>query len=62
MIKLYWRLVQLIGYTFILHHRYNTQTFELENKYAYLSLYKYLGRWKHDGSLKMIRIWEIKLR
>ena len=60
--KLYYRLVRLIGYSILLHDHYNPETFELEKKYAYVGIYKYLGNYKHDGSLRMIRIWEIKIR
>ena len=60
--KLYYRLVRLIGYTILIHDHYNPETFELGKKYAYVGLYKYLGNYKHDGSLRMIRIWEIKIR
>jgi hypothetical protein len=41
---------------------YNPETFELEKKYAYIGIYKFLGNYNHDGSLKMIRVWEIKIR
>jgi hypothetical protein len=60
--EIYYKIVRLIGYTIIVHHKYNTETFELEKKYAYVGVYKYLGRYKHDKSLRMVRIWEIKIR
>ena len=60
--KLYYKLVSLIGYTFLLEDRYNPETFELDKKYSSLSLYKFIGNYKHDGSLRMIRIWQIKIR
>lgn len=59
--KIYYTIARLIGYVILLHHHYNS-SFEIEKKYAYLSLNKYIGRYKYDNSLKMIRIWEIKIR
>jgi hypothetical protein len=59
--KLYYKLVRFIGYTILIHDHYNS-SFELEKKYAYIGIYKFLGNFKHDGSLKMIRVWEIKIR
>ena len=59
--KFYYRLCQFIGYTIIFNNEYDS-SFELQKKYAYMGVYKYLGRWKHDNSLKIVRIWEIKIR
>jgi hypothetical protein len=61
MIKLYYKLVHFIGYTILVHHKYNSETFELERKWYYWGIYKYLGNYKHDGSLRMKRIWQIKI-
>lgn len=59
--KIYYTVARLIGYVILLHHHYNS-SFEIEKKYAYIGIYKYLGRYKHDNSLRMVRIWEIKIR
>jgi len=59
--KFYYRLCQFIGYTIIFNNEYDS-SFTLVKKNAYIGIYKYLGRWKHDNSLKMVRIWEIKIR
>ena len=59
--KLYYAIVRLIGYTILVHHHYDS-SFEIQKKYAYIAIYRYLGVYKHDGSLRMVRIWEIKIR
>ena len=61
--KLYYKLVRFIGYTILIHDYYNPKTFELEKKYAYISLYKYIGTYEPKyGGMKLKRVWEIKIR
>ena len=56
--KFYYKLVQLIGYTFLFEHTWNSG-FELETKYSHISLYKYLGLYSHDGSMRLKRVYTI---
>ena len=61
--KLYYKLVRWIGYTILIHDYYNPETFELEKKYAYIGIYKYIGIYEPKyGGIKLKRIWEIKIR
>jgi hypothetical protein len=60
--KLYYKLVQLIGYTFLFEHTWNSH-FELETKYSHLTLYKYMGMYDHKyGGMKLKRVWTIKIK
>jgi hypothetical protein len=60
--ELYNRLVQFIGYTIMFQDTINNiDPWEI-TKRTHIVLYKYLGRFKHDNSLKMRVIWRIKIR
>jgi hypothetical protein len=60
--RLYNELSRLIGYKLVLQDTYDPITFELNKKCGYLALYKYIGNYKHDGSVKLKMIWQRKLR
>lgn len=59
--KLYWRLIQLIGYTIEIIDTVNLTTWET-TKYTHIVIFKYCGRFKHDNSVKMRIIWKYKIR
>jgi hypothetical protein len=60
--KLYWELIQFIGYTIVIEDTLvDWDTWEIK-KYTHIVVYKYYGRFKHDNSLKMKRVWQIKIR
>ena len=59
--KLYYRLVRLIGYTILFEHTWGSD-FKYATKYSHISLYKYIGRFKHDNSIRLKRVWTIKIR
>ncbi len=59
--KLYWRLIQLIGYTIEIIDTVNLTTWET-TKYTHIVIFKYYGRFKHDNSVKMRIIWKYKIR
>ena len=60
--RLYNELSRLIGYKLVIQDTYDPITFELTRKCGYLALYKYIGTYKHDGSIKLKMIWRCKLR
>jgi hypothetical protein len=60
--KIYYKLVQLIGYTFLFEHIWSPD-FNYETKYSHLTLYKYMGMYDHKyGGMKLKRVWTIKIR
>jgi hypothetical protein len=60
--KLYYKLVRFIGYTIVIenNHRLEDNEWVVESKN--LSVYKYLGKFKHDNSIKLKRVWAFKIR
>ena len=60
--KLYYKLVRFIGYSIRIenNHRFEDNEWVVESKN--LSVYKYLGRFKHDNSIRLKRVWTIKIR
>jgi hypothetical protein len=60
--KLYYKLVRFIGYSIRIenNHRLEDNEWVVESKN--LSVYKYLGRFKHDNSIRLKRVWTIKIR
>ena len=60
--KIYYTLCRLVGYTIIIEDRWNPETFILDKKYSNISLYKYLGLYSHDGSMRLKRVYTIKIR
>jgi len=60
--KLYYKLIQFIGYTILFEHTWNSG-FELETKYSHIALYKYIGMYDHKyGGMKLKRVYTIKIR
>ena len=59
--KLYWKLVQFIGYTIEIIDTIDFTTWET-TKWTHIVVYKYYGRFKHDNSVKMRMIWKYKIR
>ena len=60
--SIYHRLCRAVGYSILIHDTWNPQTFELEKRNSHIALYKYLGAYRHDGSMKMRQIWILKIR
>ena len=58
---LFYRIAWLIGYTIIIEDTINMTTWETK-KYTHIAIYKYVGRWKHDNSIKLKRVWILKIR
>ena len=56
-----YRIAWLIGYTILIEDTVNIETWETK-KYTHIVLYKYQGRWKSDGSIKLRRVWVKKIR
>lgn len=56
-----YKISELIGYTILIEDTIHFETWETI-KYTHMALYKYMGRWKHDNSIKMKRIWVFKIR
>ena len=59
--KFYYKLVKFIGYTFLFEHTWGPD-FKYETKYSHLTLYKYIDLYQHDGSMRLKRVWTIKIR
>lgn len=59
--KLYYKLVQFIGYTIEIIDTIDSTTWET-TKRTHIVVYKYYGRFKHDNSVKMRMIWKYKIR
>lgn len=58
---LLYRIAWLIGYTIMIEDTINMTTWET-TKYTHIVVYKYMGRWKHDNSIKLKRVWVLKIR
>ena len=58
---LLYRIAWLIGYTIIIEDTVNMTTWET-TKYTHIVVYKYYGRWKSDNSIKLKRVWVLKIR
>jgi hypothetical protein len=60
--KLYYKLVQFIGYAFLFEHTWGPD-FNYETKYSHFSLYKYIGMYDSKyGGMRLKRVWTIKIR
>ena len=60
--SLLYKLAFWIGYTIIIEDTLvDFDTWEVR-KYTHIVVYKYYGRWKHDNSIKLRRVWQIKIR
>jgi hypothetical protein len=61
--KIKYMLCRLIGYTIVIEHRWDPQTFELDKKYSNISIYKYIGMYDAKcGGIRIKRVWTIKIR
>lgn len=59
---LFYRIAWLIGYTIIIEDTLvDWDTWEIK-KYTHIVVYKYMGRFKHDNSIKLRRVWALKIR
>lgn len=56
-----YNIARLIGYTIIIEDTVDIRTWE-ETKYTHIVIYKYMGRWKSDNSIKLRRVWAFKIR
>lgn len=57
-----YRIAWLIGYTIVIEDTLmDLETWEIK-KYTHVVVYKYQGRWKHDNSIKLKRVWKFKIR
>ena len=54
-------IARLIGYAIVIEDTINFEPWEVK-KYTHIVLYKYHGRWKHDSSIKLKRVWWKKIR
>jgi hypothetical protein len=60
--KLYYKLVRLIGYTFIFEDTINLPTWETKKR-THIALYRYVGMYDAKyGGMKLKRVWHIKIR
>jgi len=59
--QLLYKLAELIGYTIIIEDTLDFETWKT-TKWTHIVIYKYLGRWRHDNSIKLRRVWSLKLR
>lgn len=59
--KLLYNIARLIGYTIIIEDTIDFTTWET-TKWTHIVVYKYLGRFKHDNSIKLRRVWAFKIR
>jgi hypothetical protein len=59
---LLYNIARWIGYTIVIedHHRIENNEWVVDSKH--LSVYKYMGKWKHDNSIKLKRVWTSKIR
>ena len=59
---LFYKIAWLIGYTIIIEDTLvDWETWEIK-KYTHIVIYKYMGRFKHDNSIKLKRVWVLKIR
>ena len=59
---LFYRIAWLIGYTIIIEDTLvDWEKWEIK-KYTHIVIYKYVGRFKHDNSIKLKRVWALKIR
>ena len=60
--KLYYRLVKLIGYTFVFEHTWGSD-FKCIKKYSHIALYRYIGMYDSKyGGMKLKRVWTLRIR
>ena len=60
--SLLYKLAFWFGYTIIIEDTMvDFDTWEIK-KYTHIVVYKYYGRWKHDNSIKLRRVWALKIR
>jgi hypothetical protein len=58
---LLYNIARWIGYTVMIENTINIQTWE-ETKWTHIVVYKYCGRWESDNSIKLRRVWALKIR
>lgn len=56
-----YNIARLIGYTIVIEDTLDFETWET-TKYTHIVVYKYQGRWKSDNSIKLRRVWALKIR
>ena len=60
--SLLYKLAFWIGYTIIIEDTLvSWDPWEMK-RYTHIVIYKYQGRWKHDNSIKLRRVWAFKIR
>ena len=59
--RLLYNIAFWIGYTIVIEDTINMTTWETK-KYTHIAIYKYYGRFKHDNSIKLRRVWVLKIR
>lgn len=58
---LLYNIARFIGYTILIEDTINLNTWQ-EKKYTHIVVYKYQGRWESDNSIKLRRVWALKIR
>ena len=60
--SLLYNIARWIGYTIIIEdfHRIEDNEWVVDSKH--ISVYKYMGRFKHDNSIKLKRVWTRKIK
>lgn len=56
-----YNIARLIGYTIVIEDTLDFETWET-TKYTHIAVYKYQGRWESDNSIKLRRVWVLKIR
>lgn len=60
--ELLYNIARLIGYTIVIEDTLVSWDPWVMKKYTHIVVYKYVGRWKHDNSIKLKRVWQFKIR
>jgi hypothetical protein len=60
--RLLYNIAFWIGYTIIIEDTLVSWDPWVMKKYTHIVIYKYMGRFKHDNSIKLRRIWWKKIR
>lgn len=60
--KLYFKLCRLIGYRIMTLDYWDPETFTFVTKNSHIVLYKYIGNFKHDGSMRLKEIYKIQIK
>jgi hypothetical protein len=60
--RLLYNIAFWIGYTIVIEDTLvDWEKWEIK-KYTHIVVYKYYGRFKHDNSIKLKRVWALKIR